>query len=56
MRKVLNNKGSSILSFVIVIAVVAIMFAAFIPKFSNALMNRAAINKDYINSTDTKVE
>ncbi len=56
MKKINNNKGSSILSFVIVIAVVAIIFAAFIPEFSNALKNRATLTKDYINSTDTKVE
>ena len=56
MKKINNNKGSSILSFVIVIAVVAVLFTAFIPKFSNALNNRAIIIKDYIKSTDTKVE
>ena len=56
MKKTNNNKGSSILSFIIVIAVVALIFTAFIPNFSNALNNRALITKDYIKSTDTKVE
>lgn len=52
----LNNKGNSILSFIIVIAVVAIMFIAFIPAFGNALFNRAIRSKDYYNSIDTKIE
>lgn len=54
--KKLDNKGSSILSFIIVIAVVAMMFIAFIPKFGNALFNRAIKSKDYFNSIDTKIE
>ncbi len=56
MKKINNNKGSSILSFVIIIAVVAIIVTAFIPKFSDALRNRAIITKDYIKSTDTNVD
>lgn len=48
-----NQKGDSILGFVIILSAVAILVAAILPGFNQAFEDRQQKSVDYFNSTDT---
>lgn len=48
-----SKKGNAILSFIIIVSVVAIMALAILPPLQEAIGNRIESTADSFNSTDT---
>ncbi|KXG73727.1 hypothetical protein [Thermotalea metallivorans] len=51
-----NNKGDSILGWIVVLAAVAIIGASIISAINTSLDNRKQITIEYFNGTDTITE
>jgi Tfp pilus assembly protein PilE len=51
-----NKKGSGILSFLVVVAVMAILAIAILPPLSEAISNRIEATANSYNGTDTITE
>jgi prepilin-type N-terminal cleavage/methylation domain-containing protein len=51
-----NNKGTSIIELLVVLAVIAVIAAFILPKFDTALKNRSQTTIENFNSITTRVD
>jgi len=56
MKYLRNNRGDSLLGWVVVIATVSVIVATIIPEINTAIEHRKNATVEYFNGTDTITE